>query len=293
MNTETNRIERLDCLYSILSLPDKVRVVDIGANPMSHDAPYKLLLEGGFCDLVGFEPQEETLLTLNERKGPNETYIPAAVGDGRRHNLNLFRGSGLASFLNIRKKTIGHLRGLRRAARPTGQLEIETSRLDDIPNLGRVDFLKIDIQGGELSVFENGTDTLRDVIAIQTEVNFFPLYDNQPSFGDIDVHLRKQGFLPHSYQHIEKRIILSEYGRNMPRGAASQMLDGDILYLKDISSQEEWDDTSFARLALIADGVYGYVDLALYCLEQLTLRGAVSSSEVQDYLDLVDPDATK
>jgi len=52
---------------------DLLRVVDIGANPMNSIAPYRDLLDRGMCCLTGFEPQQDTLVTLNAQKGPNET----------------------------------------------------------------------------------------------------------------------------------------------------------------------------------------------------------------------------
>ena len=60
-----------------------VDVVDVGANPIDGAPPYKLLLERGYMRLVGFEPQRDALQRLNAAKGPHETYLPNAVGDGQ------------------------------------------------------------------------------------------------------------------------------------------------------------------------------------------------------------------
>jgi hypothetical protein len=51
----------------------------------------------------------------------------------------------------------------------TAAIEIETKRLDDVVERGRVDFLKIDIQGGELDVFRNAKRTLIKTAVIHTE----------------------------------------------------------------------------------------------------------------------------
>ena len=37
----------------------RVRVVDIGANPIGGDAPYQALIDNDMCSLYGFEPQLE------------------------------------------------------------------------------------------------------------------------------------------------------------------------------------------------------------------------------------------
>lgn len=65
-------------------------------------------------------------------------------------------------------------------------LPMPTRRLDDIKELPQVDFLKIDVQGSELMILENGRKKLADCVALQTAVSFVALYKNQPMFGDID-----------------------------------------------------------------------------------------------------------
>ena len=76
---------------------------------------------------------------------------------------------------------------------------LQTHRLDDIVEIQHVDFLKIDVQGAELAVFEGDRAKLTETVEIQTEVSFVPLYEGQPCIGDIDLELRGQGFLPHCF----------------------------------------------------------------------------------------------
>jgi hypothetical protein len=54
--------------------------------------------------------------------------------------------------------------------------------------------LKLDLQGAELSALRGLRERIADVRVILTEVEFAPLYDGQPLFGDLDVHLRGAGF---------------------------------------------------------------------------------------------------
>src|SRR4051812_38426774 len=65
---------------TLISSNTRLKVVDIGANPMDGDGPpYAGLLRAGDIDLVGFEPHAPSLDELNRRKGPFETYLPQAV----------------------------------------------------------------------------------------------------------------------------------------------------------------------------------------------------------------------
>ena len=84
---------------------------------------------------------------------------------------------------------------------------IATSRLDEIEEVDAVDYLKIDVQGSELSVFKGGRGKLRSAVAIHTEVSFVTLYREQPVFGEIDLSLRSLGFLPHAFAAIKRLAI--------------------------------------------------------------------------------------
>ena len=72
-------------------------IVDIGANPIDGDPPYKAMLKAGLCRVTGFEPQERALAELQAKRGPNERYLPYVIADGNTHVLQICRHSGLTS----------------------------------------------------------------------------------------------------------------------------------------------------------------------------------------------------
>ncbi|EAQ25855.1 FkbM family methyltransferase [Roseovarius sp. 217] len=278
---------RLADLVKTLGLTEPLRILDIGANPMNHDAPYKELLAAGHAHVTGFEPQPEALTALNAQKSANETYFPDVVGDGETHRLNLYRGSGLASLLEIRQATLDHLLGLRRAARPTGHIDLPSRKLDEIEGIGRVDFLKIDVQGAEAMIFGHAKTALSQTLAVQSEVNFFPLYDNQPSFGEIDRILQHHGLVPHSFLHIEKRLVRSKWLGQIEGATPQQMLDGDILYLRDLSQPDAIASGDLRKIALLCDTCYGFSDITLRCLEILVQRGEIKTKVAERFIDRV------
>jgi FkbM family methyltransferase len=67
-------------------------------------------------------------------------------------------------------------------------------RLDDVMGMREIDLLKLDLQGYELEALKGGLSMLERTRIITTEVEFVPLYDNQPLFADVDVFIRAQGF---------------------------------------------------------------------------------------------------
>ena len=56
------------------------------------------------------------------------------------------------------------------------------------------DLIKLDTQGSELDIIKGMKDKISKTILIETEVEFFPIYENQPLFNDIDIYLKKNDF---------------------------------------------------------------------------------------------------
>jgi FkbM family methyltransferase len=157
-------------LNSLLQIDARVRVVDIGANPIDGNPPYATLLQSGQADVLGFEPQPEALAELNLKKGPHETYLPHAIGDGGEHTLHFCAAPGMTSIFEPNPAVLNLLHGFPEWGRVLRTEKIKTLRLDDIPEAASFDFLKIDVQGAELMIFEHAASALRNALIIQTEV---------------------------------------------------------------------------------------------------------------------------
>jgi FkbM family methyltransferase len=235
--------------------------------------------------VVGFEPQPDALAKLNARKSGRETYLPHVVGDGAPATLRVCQESGMTSLLRLDASAAAVFRGFETYGRVLKEVPVETRRLDDIAEVGEVDFLKIDIQGSELAVFRNGANRLSRAVAVQTEISFVALYEGQPSFAQIDLELRQHGFIPHSFAELKKWMIHPMYIEGDPYAAVNQLLEGDMIYVRDFTRPDAIETEQFKHLALIAHHCYRSFDLAMHCLHRLTGRGAVPQDAVPRYLE--------
>jgi FkbM family methyltransferase len=260
-------------------------VVDVGANLIdSEPLPYRAMLAAGLCRVTGFEPQPQALLELQSKQGPQERYLPYAVGDGGTHTLNICRGSGLTSLFEPNPAVLDLFEVLKLLAQVVERVPVQAHRLDDISEIGHLDFLKIDVQGGELAVFQGGKEKLSEAVAIQTEISFVPLYKGQPVLGDIDLELRGQGFLPHCFAAIKLWPIAPCVD---PRQPVNQLLEADIVYVRDFTDPESLSDEQLKHLALIAHYCYRSFDLALRCTMLLEQRQVVEAGTEQRYLEIL------
>ena len=89
----------MDLLTEILAPARPTAIVDVGANPIDGDPPYKAMLAAGLCEVTGFEPQGPALARLEKSKGPRERYLPYALGDGSERTLNICELEGMTSLL--------------------------------------------------------------------------------------------------------------------------------------------------------------------------------------------------
>lgn len=273
--------------------PDRLTsVVDIGANPIDGEPPYKEMLQRRICRLVGFDPQPDALTRLNAAKTDLETYLPYAIGDGENHSLKICRGIGFASLFQPDDKALTHFPRFSELGSVVSEITLATSRLDDIAEIKQIDFLKIDIQGSELSVFKSGRQRLARAVAVQTEVSFVPLYKNQPVFGDVDLELRSLGFIPHMFAAINKKMIAPMLGPNAA-AALNQIVEADVVYVRDFVKADAMENEQLKHLAIIAHHCYGSFDLAVNCIHHLVARRAVHADTKNRYLRLLGESKSK
>ena len=274
-------------LADILQLERLTEVVDIGANPIDGEPPYKPMLSAKLCRVTGFEPQESALTELLTKKSELESYLSYAVGDGETHTLKICRASGMTSLFEPDTTTLDLFAVLKPCGEVVQRIEMQTRKLDDITEIERLDFLKIDIQGAELAVFQNGVQKLANAVVIQTEVSFVTLYENQPAMGEIDIELRRQGFIPHCFAAVKKWMIAPCVINNNPRQPLNQLLEADIVYVRDFSKPDLMTNEQLKQLAMIVHHCYGSFDLALRCILILEQRNVLPIGSQQQYLNLL------
>jgi FkbM family methyltransferase len=258
-------------------------VVDIGANPIDGEPPYKGLLQKRGCRLTGFEPQAEALAILNAQKSDLETYLPNVIGDGKPAVLHICRSPGMTSLYKPAIRMLHHFRGFLEWGTVVKVIAVSTTRLDDVIAEDALDFLKIDIQGGELTAIENGTRCLARAVVVQAEVSFVPLYEDQPTFAEIDRSLRKLGLIPHALIAINRRMIAPMFDAQNPYAALNQLLEADVVYVRDFTRPDLMTDEQLKHLAIIAHHCYKSFDLTVNCLHHLRQRGAITGEIMEQY----------
>lgn len=245
-----------------------IRVVDVGAMAIGDEPPpYARIMRDGVTEVVGFEPVRAECDRLNARSRPGHRYLPYFIGDGRDGVFRECRFTQSSSLYPPNARLRRRFPGLAQFGEVVRETPVTTRRLDDVPEIGGADYLKLDIQGAELDALRGAARLLAEVVFVETEVEFVPLYEGQPLFAEVDAYLRERGFLLHTFTSMSGRPFLPLHPPNRPSDPFRQLVWGDAVYVKDFTRLGELSAEQMLKLAAIAHDLYGSPDLAGLALQ--------------------------
>jgi len=255
-------------IASLLPSLPRLKIVDVGAMDLGDGTlPYADLVKATPCEVIGFEPVQAEFEKLRRQKSNGERFLPYFVGDGSK---GIFRECNFAmtsSLFEPNTQLLTKFQSLEEVTRVAKSYPVETTRLDDVPEVKGADFLKLDIQGAELLVLRGGEKMLEEVLVIQTEVEFVELYKGQALFADVDSFLRDRNFQFHRMSSkglTFKPLILN----NNPSAFFSQWLWGDAVYVRNFMNFDKLAPVALLKLACILHENYHSFDLAALALEE-------------------------
>ncbi len=268
-----------------LKLNNKIKVVDVGAAAIAEEPIYKGLVDSKIADLIAIDGdirQKQNILNLYNG---NVSVINEFISDGKDHNLYLCtKESGMTSLLKPDNKALSFFNGFNKFGEVIKTEKIKTKKIDNLENIGSIDFLKIDAQGSELNIICNGTKSLKKCLGLQLEVSYFCLYENQPSFGEIDVYLRGQGYIPHQFLKVKRWSIKPTIFNNNFRVPGNQLLESDIIYIKNPLNLNKIQDEELKKFALLSHYCFKSVDLCVYLILELEKRNLIEKNSHLEYL---------
>lgn len=169
----------------------------------------------------------------------------------------------------------------------TATERVQTTRLDDVSNIPATDYIKLDIQGAELCVLENGRRTLSHAIVVEAEAAFVPLYRDQPLFCDLHAFMRSRGFAFHRFMDVAGRCYrpFCPSDHSLP---LSQPLWADAIFVRDPLKVGRWSDCDLLIGSVVLHELYGSFDLALRLLAEHDRRnnGRLSRLYIERFQEL-------
>ncbi len=196
-----------------------------------------------FLHYIGFEPDERSRKALieNENSFVKEYEIlPYAVWEtDTKVRFNLCRKPRLSSLLLPNREFLDLFPNSRRFDIVQSEL-VDVVRVDDVISTP-VDFIKVDIQGAGLSALKGAKTTISRAFGLEMEVEFLPIYDEQPLFGEVSSWLSRKGF------DLIDFVNLARWERS-DRNDHGQCVWGDALYLRS-PEKMKFEQQSINRIA--------------------------------------------
>ena len=170
--------------------------------------------------IYGFEPEPRSFAKLAARYGADDRF--------QVFNLAVANANGTITFFV--HKTATHS-SVVRYAETMDPVEVEAVRLDNLGDrldLPPADFIKIDIEGGELPALTSAAGMLKShTLGAVTEIGFWRHDESQTHFAEIDAFLTAQGFILFD-------MTLNKSNWSNVGGKKGQIRSGDALYLKNV-----------------------------------------------------------
>lgn len=248
----------------------QMKIIDVGAMDVGESEPWSKLVQSGTASLVGFEPNPVECEKLNQAARANCQFLPHALGDGGTHTLHIGKEPMTSSLFPPDPDVMQRFHSLWELCEPVDEETLETKRLDDITQARPADFIKLDVQGAELLVLEGAANTMDDVLAVQTEVNFLPIYKNQALFADVDINLRGHGMSFHTMVGVGSRPYRPLIKDANPNRGFAQVIWSNAVYFRDPAQFPELAQNqpeALLKIAMLAHELYGAFDLAALALQ--------------------------
>lgn len=178
--------------------------------------------------VYGFDPDEDECAQLAQRyKNCAVSVVPVGLAEtsGTR-TLFITEQPACSSLLQPDPALTNNYPALQ-CARHVSSQTVKTTTLDEWScenNINVIDYMKIDTQGSELEILKGASHILSTVRCLEVEVEFNPIYLEQPLFSDVDSYLRSQGFM------LWKLTNQVHYSRN---GSNEKSLGEDIICYDD------------------------------------------------------------
>lgn len=218
--------------------------------------------------IIAFEVDPDLCEKMNRTAKPGIRFFPTALG--RTEETRTFyetRHPMCCSLYEPNERLISLYNNFEFAyIKSVGSIQtVSLDHFADQNNIQSVDFIKIDIQGAELDVFQGGPEVLDQVVAMVCEVEFIPHYVDQPLFGDVCAFLNGADIMFHKFLGLCGRA-LSPVKLNNDPNYVTQHIWSDAVFIKDVLKIPELPPQKLLKLGMLAY-LYDSPDLTYYCFQ--------------------------
>lgn len=131
-------------------------------------------------------------------------------------------------------------------------------RLDSF-KIDGINVLKLDTQGSELDILKGCKKLLKNTVAVEIEIEFDQIYENQPLFDDVFKFLIKSGFELIDFTHLSRITDeIDKYNHNQ-----GKLISADAIFFK---KPNQINDEKMLKAYILTCALYGKLFMAISLL---------------------------
>ena len=261
--------KKINLLISLLNLKDGISLIDVGA--AGQIMPRWKRIEK-YVNYYGFEPDNRSREKLiAQENNCNSYYLDSKIVSNKSEvtEIHLCKAPMTSSVYQPNRAFVDLFAEAERFDIVSKE-KLNATTIDQL-DIENTDFIKLDIQGGELNALKGAEKTLKNCLGLEIEVEFLPIYKNQPLYADVTNFLRE-----HHFEFIDF-LRICRWERNNIYTNMGQATWGDGLYLKTPEFvAENITETETIKRYIAICLLYHKIDLIISLLDQLKDKSIVS-----------------
>lgn len=274
-------------LPNILAVDDHLVVVDGGAR----NGPKDLVGLEHLCRFYCFEPNPDALggvqwSIADEIQAVSDKQITvypfALCSESGSTTLNISARPGASSMLEPNRVLLDRFGAdnfseMKEIVKRVPVPAISMADFMAKAKMGHIDFMKLDTQGNELNILKSARDAIESIDVIMTEVEFIPLYKDQPLFHDVSAYLLSKGF-----ELVDVRWVPScrrFHARPDLPPSAYRLVWGDAVYARKPADASK---PRALQQGLVLAGL-GYADMAIDLFDRNPALSKEQKQQLENY----------
>jgi FkbM family methyltransferase len=270
-------------LNKLLKTKTPLVICDIGASPTDPTPSIEDLINNTNSILYGFEPNEDEFNKLKQSE--KKIYFNYGIGNGNNQILNICATPGMSSILEPNYEYLNLFHGMSEWAKIIKKKLIKTKKLDEVNFGKKINFFKIDVQGYESEIINNGKIKIKESLVVQLETSPIPLYKNEKTFSHICNQLENLDFELHMFSNIHTRYFKPFVPTNSTYSGLHHLFQLDCIFIKKLSSISNLNIEELKKFILISLYSLKSYDLTLLLLNKLSNLTQINySNQFKDFL---------
>ena len=270
-------------LIKLLKIETPIVICDIGASPTDPTPSIEDLINNTNSILYGFEPNEDEFNKLKQSE--KNIYFNYGIGNGNDEILNICAAPGMSSVLEPNYEYLNLFHGMQEWSKIIKKKLIKTKKLDEINFEKKIDFFKIDVQGYEYEIINNGKKKIKESLVVQIETSPIPLYKNEKTFSYICNQLENLDFELHMFNNIHTRYFKPFVPKNTTHSGLHHLFQLDCIFIKKLNFISNLNIEELKKFILISLYSLKSYDLTLLLLNKLSNLTQINySNKLKDFL---------